>query len=339
VPLIRWWRVPPRIWFIAALLLPYLAGWGAQLLAEQPPGRRSARLSVVGLLGGGLTCGLFSTITLAPPLKLTAALGLFALPAVALVMLLAIFGKLAPRALMALFTLVVAADVLWMDRTLIEGRSEQEWLEPYRELADYLKADGAVRIYSPSYSLPQQAGIYWEIPQFGGVDPFQFTTYQQAAEAATGVYAGGYSVTIPAYKGDLSTANQGAPINPELLGRWLVTHVLSDFEIKAEGLTLETRIGKVYVYRNTLAPEVNLTWDGPNRVSVRAKTPYQGSLYAVAAGRWKQAGHSPGLPGEADGSTQEWTFQYDPSEVWISLSIGSVMLVLACVGWWMKRHV
>ncbi len=87
---------------------------------------------------------------------------------------------------MLLFTLVVAADVLWIDRTLIEGRSQREWLDPYRELADYLHDDGATRVYSPSYSLPQQAAAYWDIPQFGGVDPFQFAAYVEAAASRDG---------------------------------------------------------------------------------------------------------------------------------------------------------
>ncbi len=44
IPALRWWRVPPRVWLAAALILPYLAGWGAQLFAENPPDRRAARL-------------------------------------------------------------------------------------------------------------------------------------------------------------------------------------------------------------------------------------------------------------------------------------------------------
>ena len=43
LPFLRWWRVPPRIWLIATLILPYLAGWGAQLLIERPPDRKIAR--------------------------------------------------------------------------------------------------------------------------------------------------------------------------------------------------------------------------------------------------------------------------------------------------------
>jgi hypothetical protein len=346
-PFLLWWRVPPRVWLIAALILPYLAGWGVQLLIESPPDRKSVRLATVALLGGGMVCGAFSTITLSSTLELTALIGIFALPVTALIMLLAILRKLPARVLFAAFVLVVIADVLWIDRTLIEGRDRDEWLEPYHELADYLHQAGAVRVYSPSYSLPQHAAAYWEIAQFGGVDPFQLAAYVEAAEAATGVQAGGYSVTIPAFEVDsdaeldsqteiLASANRDAPIQPELLGQWLVTHVVSAFEIEADGLELDTQIGDVYVYHNTFAPDVTLDWDGPNRVTVRTLEAAKGPLYAVANGRWKDqpAGNPPGLPGAIEGSAREWTFEYDTSEVWISVIAASLLIALAMGIWW-----
>jgi hypothetical protein len=77
------------------------------MLAGQPSERRIARLAVVALVGGGMVCGVFSTLTFSSTLKMTAILGTFALPAVALVMLLAIFGRLPGRTLMALFAVVV----------------------------------------------------------------------------------------------------------------------------------------------------------------------------------------------------------------------------------------
>lgn len=333
-PPLRWWRVPPRIWLLASLILPYLAGWGAQLIVERPPDRRIARLAVVGLLGGGMICGVFSTLTL--PLEKTAVLGLFALPVVALVILLAMRSQLPARILLALFTLVIAADVLWIDRTLVEGRSESVWLEPYRKLAESLKQAGALRVYSPGYTFPQQAAAYWDIPQFGGVDPFQRRDYVEAAEAATGIKANDYSVTIPAYhvegEDDLKFANQDAELNADLLGQWLVTHVISAYEIEADGLEFDRRVGDIFIYRNTRALNVLLEWDGPNRVTIRAADATN-LLYAVAAGRWTDhADTSPGLPGAVDGST--WTYTYDSSEVWISLLIGSLVVTLAFIGWW-----
>ena len=253
-------------------------------------------------------------------------------------LLLAIRRALPPRAIMALFALVVAGDMLWIDRTLIDGRPRDAWLDPYQELAEFLEADGAVRVYSPSYSLPQQAAAHWSIAQFGGVDPFQLAAYVDAFEAATGVAAQGYSVTLPAYDladgpganedsdseaAVLARANRDAPLDAELLGGWLVTHVVAAFPIEAEGLVLAAQIGDATIYRNTFAPDVTLAWDGPNRVTVRAAAPVDGTLNAVANGRWQDSGgESPGLPGPVDAPARDWTYRYDPSEVWIGLAAG-----------------
>jgi hypothetical protein len=258
--------------------------------------------------------------------------------------LLALFGRLPARSLLILFTAVVAADVLWIDHTLVEGRSRREWLDPYRTLAGYLKDADAIRVYSPSYSLPQQAAAYWDIPQFGGIDPFQFAAYVKAAEAATGVQARGYSVTIPDFAvkedRDMPTANRDALLSAALLGPWLVTHVVAGFEINADGLELDRKIGDVYIYRNTLAPPVHLTWNGPNRVAVHAEQPYQGTLYAVANGRWKGPQRTlPGLPGAVDGSARDWTYAYSASEITLGLLASAILMLLAAGAGWGARHV
>jgi hypothetical protein len=114
----------------------------------------------------------------------------------------------------------------------------------------------------------------------------------------------------------------------------VASRVVSAFEIDAAGLELATRIGAVYVYRNTYAPDMSLTWDGPNRVTVRAHEPYSGELYAVAGGRWRDHDALPGLPGRVDGSAQTWTFEYDPSEVWLSALAAGILIALASVVWW-----
>jgi len=347
-PPLLWWRVPPRAWLIAALIVPYLAAWGAQIVAEHPPDSRRVRLGLVALLGGGLMCAITSGVMLVPPLELSAALGILALPAVVLAVLLAVAGRLRGTALIALLGVIVLADVLWIDRTLIEGRDRAEWLDPYQPLAEYLREQGATRVYSPGYSLPQQAAAYWDVPQFGGVDPFQLDAYQAAAEDATGVRAHGYSVTLPAFEAsedgedmeiDLATVNRGAPIDARRLGAWLVTHVVAAFPIEAEGLTLERRLDGLYIYRNTFAPDVALAWDGPNRVTIRANTPYCGVLYAVANGRWQDPGDQlPGLPGLVRESDDAWTLTYRRSEVWLGLGLGAGLIALAAALGWVLRH-
>lgn len=357
-PLLRWWRVPPRAWLIAAWVLPYLAAWGAQLLVTGSPPGKAARLGVVALFGGGMACGVFSVLALSAYLKPAATLGTFALPAVALIMLLVLHRRLAGRAALIAFALIVLVDVLWLDRSLVEGRHKREWLDPHAELADHLQDAGATRVYSPSYSLPQHAAMYWGIPLFGGVDPFQNAAYVAAFEAATGVTVDGYSVTLPPYDladngsqddtttGDdgaitfaevLRRANRDAPLRPDLLAQWRVSHVLAAFPLDVPGLVLDAQIGDVFVYRNALLPESRVQWDGPNRVTVQVPAGFEGPLYAVANGRWQDAPAQavmPGLPGPVEEAPHTWTYTYDPAEIRYGLmTLAACVVLAALVGW------
>ncbi len=355
MPFLRWWRVPPRVWLIAAWVLPYLAGWGAQLLVTDPPQARIARLGVVALFGAGMACGIFSTLALAAYIEPAVTLGVFALPVVALIMLLVLHRKLASRAALVVFALIVLGDVLWLDRSLVEGRHRLEWLDPYAELARYLRDAQATRVYSPSYSLPQHVAAYWEIPQFGGVDPFQLNSYVTAFAAATGVAVETYSVTLPPYELDgygdggdtddgviafaevLRRANRDAVLRPDLLAQWRVSHVLAAFPVDTPGLVLDAQIGDVFVYRNERLLQSSVHWDGPNRVTVQIPAGFEGTLYAVANGRWQNVsspGAIPGLPGPVADAPQAWTYVYDPAEIWYGLIAFTGFITLATGVWW-----
>lgn len=349
IPPLRWWRVPPRAWLLAALILPYLAGWGLQLLTEMTSATRAVRLAAVGVLGGGMACAITSAVMLVPPLEWTAAAGLLALPLTALLGGVALTRRAPARTVMTLFVLLAASDLLWIDRTLVTARGEETWLDPYRELAAFLIDDGAVRVYSPSYSLPQPAAAYWTIAQFGGVDPFQMANYVTAAEAATGVTARGYSVTIPAFdttddSGDFRLANRSAIPDARRLGEWLVTHVVAAYPLRVDGLEWVATINGTYVYRNRYTPDVALDWDGPNRVTidtaalVAAAPPHP--LNAVATGQWDASpgdlpDQTPGLPGSHAGRRPTWTLTYRRDEIGWGLAVGAL---LASAGLWVNRR-
>ncbi len=142
------------------------------------------------------------------------------------------------------------------------------------------------------------------------------------------------AATAKSERDRLNRANRAAPIDARQLGRWLVSHVVSAYPIEVDGLELATRIGEVYVYRNTFAPDVALTWDGPNRVTIQAGEPYTGELYAVAGGRWRDQDALPGLPGAVDKPAQTWTYEYDASEITLSLLVAGLLLAGAAAVWW-----
>lgn len=343
IPPLRWWRVPSRTWLVAALILPYLAAWGAQAVAQRALGGRGLRLALAGLIGGGLACAAVTAIALVPPLVIGSALGVLALPATALAI--ALSGRLGARRALALLAAIVLADLLWIDRTLLEWRGADEWLEPHRALAEFLRDDGAIRVYSPSYSLPQQAAAYWEIAQFGGVDPFQRAAFVAAAAKATGVRPQGYSVTIPPFdvSGDeaISDANREAVPDADRLGAWLVTHMVADYPLEVEGLALAGQVEGRMIYRNERAPRATLNWDGPNRVTVTLHEDASGPLYAVAAsglGGMGEAGDV-GLPGAIQPGEREWTFAAEPDEIALGVAAGAACLALGAIALWGVRRV
>lgn len=158
------------------------------------------------------------------------------------------------------------------------------------EVARYLAAQpGIFRIYSPSYSLPQQTSTRWGLELADGVDPLQLAKYAQYMVQASGIPSMGYSVTLPAFHGEnIHTANQFFVPNPMLLGRLNVRYLVSEFDLKAPGLALRARFGDTRIYENHQSmprawvqpvnepdgepwiPVEIETWT-PNRVAVRAE--------------------------------------------------------------------
>lgn len=321
-PSLLWFRVPARAWLIVVLLLPYMAGWGLQWMGEISPEtlkKRAVRLAAVGTLGFSAVCWVSSLFALAEALPAEALIGLIALPLSVGLILLGAWRIIPMRTFQVAFLLLMLLDILWVGRSMVEWRNRHEWLDEYRPLAEMLKADGVERVYSPSYSLPQQAAAYWRIPQFDGIDPFQLESYVEEAERITGVKAKGYSVTIPAFdlpddadEDDLVTINQNAVIDVQGLANWRVTHVVSAFEIQADGLEPIGKVGDVYVYRNTLiSPDVHITWQGPNRVSI--SSPHS-NIHAFA--------NTPDWENSSEGE-----YQYAPRSQYIGMAVSGIGLI------------
>ncbi|HNB51890.1 MAG TPA: YfhO family protein, partial [Anaerolineales bacterium] len=144
---------------------------------------------------------------------------------------------------------------------------------------------GHFRIYSPSYSMPQTTAARFGFELADGVDPMQLQSYTTFMADATGVPQAGYSVTMPPFTGDISTANAKYVPDAELLGLLNVRIVLTEFLLeKGSGLTLVRYFGPTHIYLNLDAhghawmqegpsiPDENLTWT-PNRIEISADGP------------------------------------------------------------------
>lgn len=151
---------------------------------------------------------------------------------------------------------------------------------------------GLFRVYSPSYSLPQQTAGIWGVNLAGGVDPLQLKSYVMAIESGTGVPSGQYSVTLPPYSnGDPWESNQDAQPSASRLGLFNVLYVVAEYPLETAGLMPVGKIGTSYLYENELSLPRAWVQDagikigtGIQPVSIQAVTPNQIDLTASGPG-------------------------------------------------------
>lgn len=249
VPALLWFRVPARAWFVVALLMPLLAGFGWDALqpALQRP-RAPARWS--GLL---LAVSLAAAVALfaMPPLR-TASLHWLICAGVALVLLLAVRGRLSSSQLGLLLVMLVFADLT------ISGLRWLSW-RPVDAAVDTNTAaliSDARRVYAPYFAvgaetraaLSQPAAAALSLSLFGGVDPFQLTGIRDAALAASGQDAGGYSVVAPPVQVIDNWHEPVGGTDTGVLARWGVERVVSPVPLAGAGLRLLNEDAGRYIY-------------------------------------------------------------------------------------------
>lgn len=274
VPGLLWFRVPSRVWLIAALALPLLAGLGLERLLALAEGRRVIlvvrrwRLAAAGLTAVVVALGLFALAVLKLPEAGVGALVFGGTSGAAL--LLALNGRLSARRLPTVWLALVFFDLVWFGTHWVTWRGPEVWLEPHRPLAERLIALNADRVYSPTYSLEQQVAEVYGLRLFGGVDPFQLVGIVQAVEQGSGVMSAGYSVIQPPIYGvqgdDLSSANRDAVVETGVLAAWRVSHVVAAYPISHPRLEWVDTVNGVYIYANrdyTPAPAERSAPDWP----------------------------------------------------------------------------
>jgi hypothetical protein len=269
VPSLGWFRVPSRAWFIVALILPLLAGYGLQWLFENADRLRRARWQLYVLAGlvGSFACGVFTILAL--PLPDAAGWSvLIGGGGLSVSVLLLISRRLSAEQVALLILMVTLADLQITGRSWLEWRGEEDWLKPYEPLAQSLIEDSAARVYSPTYSLPQEVAEAYNLELFGGVDPFQIEGVVAVVAQAGGIVRSGYSVVVPPLndieEDDPATANQTAFPDTELLAEWEVSHVVAAYPINHPRLELIDEIDGTFIYRNRDFTEASLIGAPPN---------------------------------------------------------------------------
>lgn len=169
---------------------------------------------------------------------------------------------------------LVAVDLLSVDVTLIEARSPEQVFAPARSAATYLarmREKEDFRVYSPSFSLPQQSAELYGLDLAGGVDPLQLRVYADYLNRAAGVGASGYGVTLPALPpgGEVETALAGIAPDAQMMAQLGVRYAVAAFPFpnpSAHNWQLLSVENDFYLYENlqgVTLPPCSLSRGGP----------------------------------------------------------------------------
>ncbi|MEW6568631.1 MAG: hypothetical protein AB1449_10805, partial [Chloroflexota bacterium] len=296
-------RVPPRFLLLSAIAVCSLAGWGLQRLLDSLGGRTllpRARLVLSGFAAGivVLAAG-FAVVTgeVPPGLVGTAILAVTA----ATWGIWSMLRALPPGTMAAGWILLAVLDTAWVDQSLLGVRPLSESLNERAAVIEALRTGfGGRRVFSPSYSLPQQSTLLARVELADGVNPLQLAAYVEFMAQTVGFSNEGYSVTLPPFPDGDPRPDWSPQIDVDRLGLLDVGYVVSEYALQSPGLVLEGQIDGVYVYSNPSArprawvqgsggewwPVESLEWS-PNRIGMQATGPGRLVLSEVAYPGWQ----------------------------------------------------
>jgi hypothetical protein len=361
-------RVPARMLFLAAFGVSMLCGKGVDWFLRDEQDNENdivkrVRLSTIGiaftilLLIGGLWLHTGSL-----PIILIGS-GVFGL--LIMIWIVLKFRFRIPQNVEALvwFVLIIG-DLLWVNAQILEVRSEDVILSERVATAENIAGasqDG--RVFSPSYSLPYQAGVQAGLEMVDGINPLQLETFRNFMAGATGFSPGEYSVTLPPFPSGDPNQPWDIEIDAMKLGQLNVTRILSAYPIESMDLTLMGEDQGVYIYQNKLARPrawiqdsqdlTNPDWQAidsivwtPNKITIKAHGPGILVLSEIAYPGWKVAvdGTNAELHALDDllrsvnlsPGVHEVVFYFQPWTVYLG-SIITLITLLALIGIWIRR--
>jgi hypothetical protein len=105
------------------------------------------------------------------------------------------------KVMIILLGFLMLFDLIGSDIQMIEFRSLENVFTPKNKTTQLLSESGELfRVYSPSYSIPQEIAAIERIQLLDGIDPMQLRQTVDYMEAAAGIPMDQYSVTMPPFK-------------------------------------------------------------------------------------------------------------------------------------------
>lgn len=349
-------RVPPRALFLSGMAAAVMAAYGLEVLISllEIKNQRMLSLALVALLAFAVSLGVgVKALTGIWVLNFLWGAGVVLL--VSLWMLVKSRMRLPTQTWVAVLFIIALVDWGAVNNSVLSFRNKEIVQQQAAEVAAYLKSRGGdFRVYSPSYSLPQQTAVHYGLELADGVDPLQLAAYATYMEGATGVPQNGYSVTMPPFAdGDPQTANRHYRPNAQALALLDVGYILAEYDLSVDDLLLEEQIGDTRIYKNGQAgarawlgdepiPAEALVWE-PNQITVEASGPGLLVLSEIAYPGWSVA--VDGMPAELEivegilrgvrltSGEHEVRFVFRPLSVYLGLALCCLGLLLLRVFW------
>ncbi len=165
------------------------------------------------------------------------------------------YRKLTATVFVVLLGFFAVTDLMLVDIRLTDFLSKSDALQTGKPAAEFVITRGeGFRVFSPSYSIPQQTAADSSLELSDGIDPLQLSAYDGFIRKAAGLPEDGYSVTLPPYKtGDPAVANIGIKPDAELFGLLNVKYLISAFPISSEAWVFLGGVDDTYIYENPSA--------------------------------------------------------------------------------------
>jgi len=257
LPGFDWLRVPSRVIFLMGWAFAVIAADGIDFLfnlarvegKSKPPGNGLAIVAVSGfliLISVGVE--VYSGSVPVAFIWGTAAVSL-----ATMLVLLKRSGRISGRTWSFTILALICLDLGGVDYLNVQFQPAAELFSQGEAVAAKLTSNGAelFRVYSPSYSLPQQTAAMKGLELADGIDPLQLTRYVKYMNNAIGIPFTGYSVTLPPFKtGTPEIDNNGSIPNASLLGHLNIKYVVSAFPVTADGLEFREKVGETTIYLN-----------------------------------------------------------------------------------------
>lgn len=243
-------RVPARFLFIFCFCLSVAGAFTLDILIKKEFLYKFDRLFFLSPIIGFVlffATGVLS-ITGKLPLNMIWALSFFGVGFIVIALL--VHKKISSTKSWWIVSLLLVIDLVGVNLLSLRWETAKEVFYKNEQLNLLLSSTNEyARVYTPSYSVPQEVGAFWNIEQINGIDPMQIQGYVNYFAGVSGIPIKQYSVTLPPFiTGKPETDNQSFCPDADQLIFANVQYIVSEFDMSHCGFSSESIVDGKFVY-------------------------------------------------------------------------------------------